>query len=144
MFELIYIVLPYCFLMPCVSQRLLPPRIHLFLSFVLPPICSRSCSHSHSLSVCSSDLKVALSLANLLYLRWHSLTFCLVVVAGAVAFAVIVVLFSNACALRFFLSLFRSSCLSLLRSVRVYYWYLLNEWIVRAQRHSHIFTPCIA
>lgn len=37
-------------------------------------VCRRLRLHS-SLALCS-DLKVPLSLANLLYLRWHSLTFC--------------------------------------------------------------------
>lgn len=60
------------------------------------------------------------------------LPFCNVVVA--------VVAFSNASSLCFTLAL--GLCL-LSPAVRVYYWYLLNEWIVRAPRHSHIFAHAL-
>lgn len=106
-------------------------------------VCRRLRLHC-SLALCS-DLKVPLSLANLLYLRWHSLTFC---VSPRTSFpllpfcnvVVAVVAFSNASSLCFTLSL----CFFLLSpAVRVYYWYLLNEWIVRAPRHSHIFAHAL-
>lgn len=101
-------------------------------------VCRRLRLHC-SLALCS-DLKVPLSLANLLYLRWHSLTFCVSPLLPFCNVVVAVVAFSNASSLCFTLSL----CFFLLSpAVRVYYWYLLNEWIVRAPRHSHIFAHAL-
>lgn len=102
-----------------------------FLCHVCRCVLSRSLSLSLSLGVCS-DLKVPLSLANLLYLRWHSLTFCVSLPCPPL--------------LLWHFQMPALCCLSLclfLPAVRVYYWYLLNEWIVRAPRHSHIFAHAL-
>lgn len=84
--------------MPCVSP---------------PPPSLLSCT------VCS-DLKVPLSLANLLYLRWHSLTFCVAPSSPLLSLCyvvVAVVVFSNASTLCFTLLL--ASAFSLLPYVSI-------------------------